>query len=264
MSVFGEKFKYDLRETFPLLTTKRMFVRAIFEELILYISGKTDNKILQEKKIHIWDGNTSREFLDGRGLTDYPEGDMGETYGFNFRHYGAEYKGCDKDYTGQGFDQIENVVNLIKTNPKSRRIIINLFNPATQHKAALPACLCQYQFHVNLKRRELNLQLYLRSSDFFLANNWNTITGAFLVHMICNLKDVDLTPGDLTVITGDTHIYKNHIEGVKTNIERMPKPFPKLVVDIPEKKESLRDFKYTDMKIIGYHPMPNIKVDMAV
>jgi dihydrofolate reductase / thymidylate synthase len=262
LSVFGERLKYDLRETFPLLTTKRMFVRAIFEELMLYISGRTDNKILQEKNIHIWDGNTTREFLDSRGLTGYPEGDMGETYGFNFRHYGAEYNGCDKDYTGQGFDQIQNVINLIKNDPTSRRMLINLFNPATQHKAALPACLCQYQFYVNTVKNELNLQIYLRSSDFFLANNWNACTGAFLVHMICNLEGIDLTPGDLTVITGDTHIYKSHIDAVKENMERIPLPSPKLV--ILNKHKDLRDFVYSDMKIIGYHPYPSIKAEMAV
>jgi thymidylate synthase len=262
LSVFGKYYKYDLRDHFPAITTKRIFLRGIFEELALYISGKTDNKILQDKGIHIWDGNTSREFLDKRGLKDYEEGDMGETYGFNFRHYGAEYNGCDKDYTGQGFDQIENVVDLIKNNPTSRRILINLYNPATQHKAALPACLCQYQFYVNTVKKELNLQIYLRSSDFFLANNWNACTGAFLVHMICNLRDIDLTPGDLTVITGDTHIYKSHLEAVKENMMRTPLPSPKLVV--LNQHKDLRDFVYSDMKIIGYYPYPSIKAEMAV
>lgn len=262
ISMFGKQLTFDLRDTFPLCTTKRMFVRGIFEELLLYISGKTDNKILQEKKIHIWDGNTSREFLDKRGLTEYQEGDMGETYGFNFRHYGAEYKGCQHDYTGQGFDQLENVINLIKTDPTSRRMIINLYNPSTQHKAALPACLCQYQFYVNTQKKELNLQIYLRSTDYFLANNWNACTGAFLVHLICNLNGIDLNPGDLSVITGDTHLYKSHLDAVRENLERTPKPFPKLLV--LNKYDSLKEFSYQDIKIIGYDYYPNIKVDMAV
>ena len=262
LSVFGKYYKYDLRDHFPMITTKRMFLRGIFEELALYISGKTDNKILQDKGIHIWDGNTSREFLDKRGLNDYEEGDMGETYGFNFRHYGAEYKGCQYDYTGQGYDQLENVLKQIRTNPSSRRMIINLFNPATQHKAALPACLCQYQFHVDTHDKLLNLQIYIRSSDYFLANNWNACTGALLVHLICNLNDIDLKPGFLTVITGDTHIYLNHIDGVKKNLERDPRPPGKLI--IKEKKDDLRDFTFDDIEIVGYKPYPGIKVDMAV
>ena len=145
-SLFGQTFRYDISDTFPLLTTKKMWVRAIFEELKFYLSGKTDNTILNSKGITIWNGNTTREFLDKRGLTNYPENDMGESYGFNFRHYGAEYKTCQDDYTGQGFDQVKYVIDLIKNNPSSR-IIIDL--ETVQHfKAALP-CLCKYQFYVN-------------------------------------------------------------------------------------------------------------------
>jgi dihydrofolate reductase/thymidylate synthase len=262
LSTFGECFKYDLSDTFPLLTTKKMFIRGIFEELKFYLSGKTDNSILNNKKVNIWNGNTSRDFLDKRGLSHYPEGDMGETYGFNFRHYGAKYKTCKEDYTGEGYDQLENAIHLIKTDPSSRRIIIDIWNCSTIDKASLPPCLCKYQFYVNTVDNKLDLMIYIRSSDFFLANNWNTCTGAFLVHMICNLKDVNLTPGILTVITGDTHIYKSHIEQVKENVKRVPRPFPKLIVK--EKKETLMDFEYTDMKIIGYDPMPNISAQMAV
>ena len=187
---------------------------------------------------------------------------MGETYGFNFRHYGAEYKTCKEDYTGEGYDQLENAIHLIKTDPTSRRIIIDIWNCSTIDKASLPPCLCKYQFYVNTVEHTLDLMIYIRSSDFFLANNWNTCTGAFLVHMICNLKDIHLTPGMLTVITGDTHIYKSHIEQVKENLRRVPRPFPKLIVK--EKKETLMDFEYTDMNIIGYNPMPNILAQMAV
>jgi dihydrofolate reductase / thymidylate synthase len=261
-SIFGETFKYDLSDTFPVLTTKRQFLRGIFEEFMFYLSGKTDNGILQDKRIHIWDGNTSRQFLDARGLTDYPENDMGETYGFNFRHYGATYKTCKENYTGHGFDQLNYVINLIKTNPTSRRIIIDIWNGSTIHKAALPPCLCKYQFYVDTANNKLDLMLYIRSSDFFLANNWNTCTGAFFVHMICALKGIDLTPGILTVITGDTHIYSSHIEQVTTNLIRVPKPFPKLVVKC--KKDNIEDFVFDDMNIIGYYPSPNIAASMAI
>ena len=262
LSLFGESLKYDLRDTFPVLTTRRQFLRGVFEELKFYISGKTDNSILNDNKITIWNANTTREFLDKRGLSHYPENDMGETYGFNFRHYGAEYKTCKEDYTNKGFDQIDYVLNLIKNDPTSRRIIIDIWNCSTLHKAALPPCLCKYQFNVNLEKQELDLIIYLRSSDFFLANNWNTCTGAFLVHMICNLKDINLTPGTLTVFSADTHIYLSHIEQSKENIKREPRPFPKLV--IKDKKDKLEDFNYSDMKIIGYKPYKTISAKMAV
>jgi dihydrofolate reductase/thymidylate synthase len=262
-SLFGEKFTYNLEDTFPALTTKKIFLRGVFEELMLYLSGKTDNAILNEKDITIWNGNTSREFLDKRGLTHYPEGDMGETYGFNFRHYGSYYGTCNDDYKGSGFDQLEYVLYLIKNDPNSRRIIINLWNPATMNKAALPACLCFYQFYVDTKHKKLNLQIYIRSSDYFLANNWNTLTGAFLVNMICNLKDINLSPGKLTVITGDTHIYKNHVEQVKENLLRTPRPFPKLVFKCGS-RDSIYDYKYEDVRLIDYCPYKNIKAPMAV
>jgi len=262
LSVFGKSFKYNLRDTFPILTTKRVFFRAVFEELMLYLRGQTNNNILNDKGIHIWDGNTSRDFLDKRGLNNYDVGDMGETYGFNFRHFGGEYHGYDKNYENQGFDQLNYVIKLIKNNPTSRRIMISLWNPKTLHKAALPSCLCQYQFYVDTIKKELNLQIYIRSSDFFLANNWNTCTGALFVHLLCNINGLDLTPGILTVVTGDTHIYSNHTEQAKINLERTPTPFPKLVVK--KNCDKIEDFEFTDISLVGYSPMPNIKANMAV
>ena len=263
ISVFGETQKFDLRETFPILTTKRIFFKAVFEELMLYLRGQTDNKILNQKNIHIWDGNTSRDFLDSRKLYSYEEGDMGETYGFNFRHYGGDYKGCSHPYIKgkDGFDQLQNVINLIKHNPESRRIIINLWNPYTEHKAALPSCLCWYQFYVNPYQKSLSLLINLRSSDFFLANNWNVCTGALLVHLLCNLPEIDLSPGDLTVISGDTHLYINHLEQVEENLKRRPRPYPKLLV---KSKKNIEDYEFEDLTLLGYQPYPNIKADMAV
>jgi thymidylate synthase len=265
ISLFGVMQTFDLRDTLPLTTTKRIPFRFIFEELKLYISGRTDNKLLQAKGIHIWDGNTSREFLDKRGLQHYEAGDMGETYGFNMRHYGAEYKGCQVEYplySGIGFDQLANVINLIKTDPTNRRIIIDLWNPSTQHKAALPSCLFFYQFKVDTKAKLLNLNIVLRSSDYFLANNWNTITGALLVHLICNLDGIELTPGILKVISNDTHIYKTHIEQVRENLRRIPYPYPKLV--IKQKKSNIEDFVFEDLELLGYRTYPAIKADMAI
>lgn len=263
LSVFGKVQKFNLEETFPLLTTKRMFLRGIFEELMLYLTGKTDNKILNEKGIHIWDGNTSKEFLEKRGL-NYQEGDMGETYGFNFRHFGGDYQGCHIKYEKgeNGFDQLENVIHLIKNDPESRRIIITLWNPKTNHKAALPSCLCWYQFYVDTNRNKLNLLINIRSSDFFLANNWNVCTGALLCHLLCNLEGIDLEPGELTVVSGDTHLYINHLEQVEKNLLRTPRPFPKLLVK--EQKKKIEHFTYEDLVLLGYNPYPGMKAPMAV
>jgi len=264
LSKFGMRFEYDLKEGFPTLTTKRIFLRGVFEELMMYLHGHTDNKVLQDKSIHIWDGNTTRDFLDSRGLTHYPEGDMGETYGFNFRHFGGEYITCKDSYgVDNGFDQLSYIINLIKTDPSSRRIIINLWNSNTLHKAALPSCLCQYQFYVNSAKQELDLQIYIRSSDFFLANNWNTCTGAFFVHMLCNLEGINLSPGRIVVVTGDTHLYLTHLEGVKDNLNRTPGPLPKLIIK-GEKRSKIEEFTWDDMNLIGYYPQKNIRADMAV
>ena len=263
LSCFGEMLKYNLRDTFPISTTKRIPFKFIFEELMLYLRGQTDNKILQNKGIHIWDGNTSREFLDKRGLTHYREGDFGQTYGFNMRHFGGNYEGCEKVYGPDvGYDQLENVIDLIKNDPSSRRIIIDLWDPSNIDKAALPSCLCKYQFNVNVVKKELNLSIYLRSSDYFLANNWNTITGALFVHLLCNTKCIDLTPGDLTVFIADAHLYKSHIEQVKTNLARVPYPYPNLIVK--KKKGQITDFQFEDIELIGYRAHPSIKAEMAI
>ena len=261
-SVFGLQFKYNLEDTFPILTTRRIFLRGIFEEFMLYIRGQTDNNILVEKGINIWTGNTTREFLDSRGLTEYPVGDMGETYGCNFRHFGGNYTNCQTPVE-DGFDQLQYVIDLIKNDPTSRRIIINLWNPKTLHRAALPSCLCQYQFWVNPEKKKLNLQIYIRSSDYYLANNWNACTGALFVHLLCNLEDIDLSPGELTVVTGDTHIYLSHIECVRENLQNKPKPFPKLVVN--KKCKNIEEFEFKDIKLVGYYPSKTLlKPEMAV
>lgn len=265
ISLFGEQLKYDLRDTFPLSTTKKMFFRAIFEELMLYLRGQTDNKILNLKGVHIWDGNTSREFLDARGLKHYEAGDMGETYGFNFRHFGGAYDGCNSGKTFEelgGCDQLSEAIRLIKEDPTSRRIIINLWNPVGNTRAALPSCLCMYQFYVDTVRKMLNLQIYIRSSDYFLANNWNTCTGALLVHLICSLEDINLTPGFLTVVMGDVHIYNTHLDAVKENLQRTPYPFCKLV--IKKKRNNIEDYEFNDLMLVGYRSYPSIKAEMAI
>lgn len=152
-STFGETLTFQLtNNTFPLLTTRKMFLRGIFEELKLFISGKTDSKLLEDQGVNVWKKNTSREFLDSRGLQHLPEGDMGPSYGFLMRHYGAEYKTCKTDYKGQGVDQLGKVIETIKNNPTDRRMIISLWDPTVLDAAPLPPCLYNYQFYVREER----------------------------------------------------------------------------------------------------------------
>ena len=259
LSLFAEQLKYNLRDTFPILTTRKQFLRGIFEELLFYLRGQTDNKILVDKGVNVWTGNTTREFLDSRNLLNYEEGDMGPTYGFNFRNFGGCYKGCNNIHA-TGVDQLEELVQALKTDQDSRRMIISLWDPKNNKKAALPSCMCFYQFYVS--NNELNLQVYIRSSDYFLANNWNTCTAALFVHLLCNIDGINLTPGDLTVVMGDVHIYNTQLEAIKSCLDRKPKPFPKLVVN--SRKDSITDFSFDDIELIGYESDKRVKVDMVV
>ena len=168
LSIFGSQCRYDLRNNqFPLLTTKKVFIRGIAEELFWFIRGSTNAKELQEKNVRIWDANASREFLDAQGLTEREEGDLGPVYGFQWRHFGAEYKTMHDDYTNQGVDQLNEVINQIKKNPDSRRIIMCAWNPPDVPRMALPPCHCFVQFYV--ANGELSCQLYQRSADLGLG-----------------------------------------------------------------------------------------------
>lgn len=258
LSLFGKQLKFNLRNnTFPLITTRKMFLRSIFCELMLFIRGQTDSKILEEKKINIWKGNTSREFLNSRGLNHMPVGDMGSSYGFLFRHFGAKYTTCQEDYYGKGFDQLAYVIETIKTNPTDRRLIISLWDPNSLDNCPLPPCLYNYQFYVN--NGELSCMMTQRSSDFAVAGAWNIATGSILCYLIATI--CNLTPGDLIWNLGDVHIYNNLIEQTKTQLSREPNTFPKLFV---KKKNSIEDFEFEDLLLINYNPAPAIKFIMNV
>jgi thymidylate synthase len=263
-SQFGLNFHFDLRNNIlPLQTTKKMWLKGIFEEFKWIISGRTNALKLADKGVKIWLDNTSRQFLDSRGLQNYEVGDIGPTYGFNMRHYGAEYKGMNHDYTGEGVDQFENAVYMLKTNPTSRRIIIDLWNPSVIHQTALPPCMFCYTFHYDKIKNELNLHVNQRSSDFFLARNWNDVFASLL--LICVSKLVGMNPGDLFVSITNSHIYETHLPQVLTQLERKAKPFPKLYI----KKEfsdilDIFELEYKDLKLENYDPYPAIKADMIV
>jgi len=259
LSLFGAQMRFSLRnETFPLLTTKKVFYRGIAEELFWFIRGSTSAKELQDKNVRIWDGNSSREFLDSIGLQHREEGDLGPVYGFQWRHFGAEYKDMHADYSGQGVDQLAEVITRLKTKPNDRRIIMCAWNPADLDKMALPPCHCLVQFYV--ADGELSCQLYQRSADMGLGVPFNIASYALLTIMIAHVTG--LTPGDFVHTLGDAHVYSNHVEALKVQLEREPKEFPKIV--IKRKVEKIEDFNIDDFEVVGYQSHPKIVMDMAV
>lgn len=259
LAIFGERLQFDLTKHFPLLTTKKVPWKTVLRELLWFLSGSTDANLLKEQKVHIWDGNSSREFLDSRGLTNLPEGDIGSGYGHQWRHFGAEYKTCFDDYTGQGVDQISLVIDLIKKNPTSRRILFSAWNPSQQDTMALPPCHVMAQFFVR-EGKYLDCQLYQRSADLGLGIPFNIASYAFLTYMIAHVTH--LTPGIFTHITGDTHVYLNHVEPLKKQLHRTPLEFPKL--EITRQVDNIFSFKEEDFKITDYNHYPGIKMKMAV
>lgn len=260
-SVFGAQMRFDLRDgTLPLLTTKRVFWRGVAEELLWFISGSTNAELLRDKGIHIWDGNASKEFLESRGLGHREEGDLGPVYGFQWRHFGAEYKDMHADYTGQGVDQLAECIDKIKNNPEDRRIILSAWNPQALSSMALPPCHMMCQFYVDTNKNEVSCHMYQRSADMGLGVPFNIASYALLTHMVA--QATGRKPGELVHTLGDAHVYLNHIEPLQEQLERSPRPFPKIQIN-PEKK-GIDDFVYEDFKVIGYHPFKAISMKMAV
>ncbi|MEE6464320.1 hypothetical protein FKM82_006231 [Ascaphus truei] len=245
-------------DQFPLLTTKRVFWKGVLEELLWFIKGSTNAKELSEKGVKIWDANGSREFLDKQGFTAREEGDLGPVYGYQWRHFGAEYKDMHTDYSDQGVDQLQRVIDTIKTNPDDRRIIMCSWNPKDISLMALPPCHALCQFYVINK--ELSCQLYQRSGDMGLGVPFNIASYALLTYMIAHVTG--LKPGDFIHTMGDAHVYLNHIDPLKIQLQREPRPFPKL--KILRTVENINDFKADDFQIEGYDPHPTIKMEMAV
>ncbi|CAO2815025.1 unnamed protein product [Amaranthus hypochondriacus] len=258
LSKFGCQMRFNLRKTFPLLTTKRVFWRGVVEELLWFISGSTNAKVLKEKGIHIWDGNASRIYLDSIGLPDREEGDLGPVYGFQWRHFGARYTDMHADYTGQGFDQLLDVIHKIKNKPDDRRIILSAWNPSDLKLMALPPCHMFAQFYV--ANGELSCQMYQRSADMGLGVPFNIASYALLTCMIAHV--CDLHPGDFIHVIGDTHVYRNHIEPLEKQLQNLPKPFPVLKIN-PDKK-NIDSFVASDFMLVGYDPHQKIEMKMAV
>ncbi|KAK8019038.1 CDC21-thymidylate synthase [Apiospora arundinis] len=277
----------DPQPILPLLTTKRVFTRAVIAELLWFISGSTSSKPLSEAGIKIWDGNGSREFLDNLGLTHRAEGDLGPVYGFQWRHFGADYVDCDTDYTGQGVDQLAEIVHKLRHNPYDRRIILSAWNPKAMKEMVLPPCHMFAQFYVSYPRNSrtdgessssssspekeetetkktkghLHCQLYQRSCDMGLGVPFNIASYALLTHMLAHV--CDLVPGSLTHVMGDAHVYVDHVDALRTQLEREPREFPRLEI-AKEKNGSIDGWKVEDFGIQGYDPHKSIAMKMSV
>ena len=217
--------------------------------------------------VGIWDGNSTREYLDSIGLTEYEDGDCGPIYGFQWRNFNGTYKGAGWDKgaeyvkKGDGFDQLGEVLRLIRTQPNSRRIFMSGWNPTQMPKMALPPCHVSYQFYV--QDGKLSCQMYQRSGDMFLGVPFNIASTALLTYIIAHLTD--LIPHKIILVIGDAHIYEGHIDAVKEQLDRKSRPFPTLLIGddngkIPDKIEEL---EYKHFKLIGYEPHPSIKAKMV-
>jgi len=261
LSKFGTQMRFSLRDnTLPLLTTKRTFWRGVAEELLWFVSGDTNANTLAEKDIHIWDGNGSREFLDQRGLPHREVGDLGPVYGFQWRHFGAKYEDMHTDYTNKGVDQLADCIDKIKNNPDDRRIIMSAWNPADLDAMALPPCHMFCQFYVDTQKQELSCQMYQRSADMGLGVPFNIASYALLTHMVAHV--CGLKAGDFVHTIGDAHVYLNHVDALKEQLERKPRAFPKLHIN--KEKKDIDQFELSDFVVEGYKPHKTIKMKMAV
>jgi thymidylate synthase len=258
-SLFSLKMDFSLRgengePIIPLLTTKRVFWKGVIEELLWFLRGDTDAKKLSSKGVKIWDGNSSREALDAKGLTDYEEGDCGPIYGYQWRHFGAEYCGPGKTFLGEGVDQLGNCIELLKTDPLSRRIFMSAWNPTDLDKMCLPPCHVSYQFYVSGLRDgqgKLYCLMNQRSADMFLGIPFNIASVALLTHIVAYLTGLEA--GGISIVIGDAHIYEEHWGVVREQLERTPilGGFPQLFIHDSGQTE-VEDFKSTDFEIVGY------------
>lgn len=259
-SVFGSVMHFSLENgKIPILTTKKTAWKTCLKELLWFIKGQTDNKILNKQKVHIWDGNSSKEFLESRGLEHYIEGDLGPVYGFQWRHFNADYSNCDEDYTNRGVDQLQDVIDTLKDPVKrtSRRMIVSAWNPCQLDKMALPPCHILFQFNV-IDGNKLSCSMYQRSIDCPLGSPFNIASYSFLTHLIA--KHCDLEPYEFVYFLGNAHIYEEHLDDMKEQIKRTPYEFPTL--EILNKKDDINDYDVSDFKINNYQHHPPIKMNM--
>jgi thymidylate synthase len=247
--VFGYQMRFNLQAGFPLLTTKKMHLKSIVHELLWFIAGRTDNQYLKDRGVTIWDAWATKEQC---AKFSRQEGDLGPIYGHQWRNFGATRDGFG------GFDQITWVVNEIRKNPNSRRLIVTGWNPWEADKVALPPCHTMFQFYV--QDGELSCQLYQRSADTFLGVPFNIASYALLTMMVAQVTG--LKPGTFVHTFGDLHIYLNHLDQVNEQLSRVPHRLPTMTLN-PERK-NLEDFVFEDFVLTDYFPHPAIKAPISV
>jgi thymidylate synthase len=265
-SKFGETLDFDLSKGFPLLTTKKMFLRGIAEELFFFLNGDTNSNHLMEKGINIWKQNTTRSFLDNMKL-HYDEGDMGPMYGYQWKHYGTQYKGTNYNYKNSGFDQIKYCLELLKKDQNSRRIVMTTYNPTQAFQGVLFPCHGLTTMFTIEGNNKLSCMMTQRSADYICGVPFNIASYALLVNLMCHVINNDKTyngnkliPGRLIINLGDVHIYEQHIDIAKRQILREPYEFPKLHFN--KKITSLENIKYDDIDISNYISYPKLNANM--
>jgi thymidylate synthase len=249
-TIYGSAMHFDLKNNkIPLITTKKLAWKTCLKELLWFINGSTDNKILQNQNVKIWNKNASREFLNSRNLFNYEEQDLGPIYGHQWRHFNAEYENCNTDYTNKGIDQIKYIIDNLKNNENkySRRLIISAWNPCQLNEMALPPCHVLAQFNVS-NNNKLSCSLYQRSGDIGLGVPFNIASYSFLTHLIA--KHCDLEPLEFIYYLGNCHIYNDHIDVLEKQLLNKPKKFPTL--NILTKKNDINDYKINDFEINNY------------
>ena len=260
-STIGEMLKFDLKNNkIPLMTTKKLAWKTCLHELIWMIGGRTNNNYLKAQGVNIWTGNSTREFLDSRGLSHLREGELGPIYGHQWRHYNAKYEYSHSDYLFRGIDQLDNVINEIKkvkeTGVNSRRIIMTAWNPEQIDQMALPPCHVLSQYHV--VDNKLSCTIYQRSGDVGLGIPFNIASYSFLTHLLAH--QCDMEAGEFTHFIGNCHIYDDHVDMLKKQIKRQPYESPELI--IPNKYHSINNYNVEDFKINNYKYHNKIKMDM--
>lgn len=264
IAVAGVKFEHDMSTGFPLLTTKKIPFRLISSELEFFIKGITDKKWLQDKNNHIWDEWASPKKApyghdEESKKRMLEERDLGPVYGFQWRHFGADYQNYDSNYDNQGIDQLKKLIDTLKKNPNDRRMIVNSWNPVALPDMGLPPC--HYCYQVTVINGKLNLLWNQRSVDTMLGLPFNIASYALLLHLLA--KETGFQEGKLIGFLADTHIYVNHIDGAKEQLARDPNKYalPKIVT---EPFTTIFDWKSEDSKIEGYEAYPTIKFEIAV
>jgi len=259
-AVFGSAMHFSLEDNkIPLMTTKKLAWKTCLKELLWFISGNTDNFILQEKNVKIWNSNASREFLDSQNLFHLQENDLGPIYGHHWRHFNANYNTCKNNYSGEGIDQLKNVIDILKDPEQrnSRRIIISAWNPCQLKQMALPPCHILMQFNV-FEDQYLSCSLYQRSGDVGLGIPFNIASYAFLTHLLAH--HCNLIAKEFIYYLGNTHIYENHLETLENQINRKPFTFPTL--SIKNKYENIEEYLESDFEINNYNFHESLKMEM--